>query len=316
MDKISIIVPAYNEEARIYKCIKSILDQTYQMIELIVVDDGSTDNTFEVINNFHDSRIHVSSIKNSGQGHARNVGIDLSSGKYIMFVDSDDYVDPNIVEVLYQKIKDEDSDISICNIIKEYSNKSENFVNYNNCTNDKIANFMISHPGPVARLYKRDLFIKNNIYFKENCIYEDLATIPKLGLYAKRISYIDEYLYHYVIRENSSMNQSKYNEKLDDIFKVMDDLTNNFDINNEYYYHILEYLYIEHLLYSANMRFLNYKEGITKVKKISNIIKEKFPNWKDNKYYKLKSIKFKVFCMLAFKKRILLCKVLKKLGGK
>lgn len=316
MDKISIIVPVYNEEKRIKKCIDSLINQTYSNIEILIINDGSTDNTLKVLDEYKDEKVKIITIENRGQGGARNVGIKKAQGKYLMFVDSDDYVDKSIVKKLYDNLIINKSDISICNIIKKYSNREEEFKNYFNLTDDKIANYIVSHTGPVARLYKRDLFVKNNIYFLEKCIYEDLATIPLLGIYAKKISYIDEYLYYYVIRENSSMNQVKYSKKLEDIFIVMEHLSNNFDTSNKYYNEILEYLYIEHLLYSANIRFLNFKEGIVSVKKISKLMKNKYPNWKKNKYYKRKSFKFKLFCILSSKNLVTLCKLIKKLGGK
>lgn len=316
MDKISIIVPVYNEEKRIKKCIDSLINQTYSNIEILIINDGSTDNTLNILNEYDDSRIIVTTIKNIGRGGARNIGIKKSSGKYLMFVDSDDYVDENIVKKLYNNLINENSDISICNIIKKYKNTEEKFLNYNHYTDDSVVNFMISHLGPTARLYKRDLFVKNNVYFLENCIYEDLATMPILGMYIKKVSHIDEYLYYYIIREESAMNQTKYSKKLEDIFIVLEHLSNKLNVSNNDYNEILEYLYIEHLLYSANLRFLNFHEGIKNVKKISKIMKNKYPNWKQNKYYKMKSLKFRIFCYLSSKNMIALCKFIKRLGGK
>ena len=165
-------------------------------------------------------------------------------------------------------------------------------------------------------MYKKSLFIDNDISFLENCIYEDLGTIPLIGLYAKKISYIDECLYYYVIRPNSSMNQIKYSKKLEDIFKVMDHLKNEFSKVEDKYFEVLEYLNIEHLLYSAYLRFISFKEGKSKCIYISNYINENYPNWTKNKIYKMKSKKFKLFCFFSSHKMIFMCKLMKKVGGK
>lgn len=310
---ISVIIPAYNEEKRIGKCLESIINQTYKNIEILVIDDGSKDNTVKVINGYKDKRIRVISIENSGQGAARNIGIKKAKGELITFVDSDDYIANNMIELLYNDMIKNKSEISICNIIKVVGEDEIRFNNYENITKDKRTNFIISHPGPVARLYKKELFLKNNLYFLEKMIYEDLGTIPLLGVYTNKISTINECLYYYVIHKNSSMNQVKYSKKLEDIFKVMEHLKNKF---GNKYKELLEYLYIEHLLYSANLRFLNFKEGKKHSIYISKYIKTNFPNWKKNKIYKLKSKKFKFFCNLAYYRLFMLCKIIKKIGGK
>ena len=214
-------------------------------------------------------------IENSGQAVARNLGIKKSKGNLITFVDSDDYIDSYMLEKLYDNMKATNSDISICNLYKVYEDKTIKFLNYNKYTDDEVVNYMISHSGPVGRLYKKSLFVDNNIYFLENCIYEDLATIPLLGIYAKKISYIDDCLYYYIIRKNSSMNQLKYTEKLEDIFIVMDYLNNEFKNRDGKYNDVIEYLNIEHLLYSAFLRFLSFDKGIEKCIYISDYINKR-----------------------------------------
>lgn len=312
---ISIIIPAYNEEKRIKKCIDSLTRQTYKNIEIIVVNDGSTDNTLSVLKKIKDDRLNVITTENGGQGHARNVGIKKAKGNLITFVDSDDYVSCDLVKKLYDNLLKNDSDISICNILKIQNGNEIKFNNYNSFFKEDIINYMISHPGPVGRLYKKSLFKKNNIYFLEKCIYEDLGTIPLLGIYAKKVSYIEDYLYYYIVRDNSSMNQIKYSKKLEDIFRVMEHLKNQFNIQKAYY-DVLEYLYIEHLLYSAYLRFLSFKEGQNHCTFISNYIKTNYPKWRNNKIYKKKSLKFKIFCFFASKDMKTICKTIKLLGGK
>ena len=123
MDMITVVVPAYNSEGTILRCINSILNQTYQDIQLIVVDDGSEDGTRTIVEEFQkqDSRIELISIRNSGVSHARNVGIDNARGEYITFVDSDDYIDEVMYESLMKKLNEYNADIAHCS----YKNVNE-----------------------------------------------------------------------------------------------------------------------------------------------------------------------------------------------
>ena len=118
--KVSVIIPAYNTENQITKCLNSVLNQTLKEIEIIVIDDGSTDNTLELINNFKltDSRITVISQENKKQGAARNRGIEIAKGEYIGFVDSDDYIDRDYYVKLYNSAVNNNCDIATTNILK------------------------------------------------------------------------------------------------------------------------------------------------------------------------------------------------------
>ncbi len=306
--KVSIIVPVFNTEAYLKKCLDSLVKQTYKNIEIILINDGTMDNSEKIILKYKEKYpgiIRYYKQKNKGQGAARNLGIKKAKGEYITFVDSDDYVDKNMID----KMISMQADIVICDILKEENDKTIYFNNYWNIKNDPSKNYMTSHMGPVARLYKASLFKDNNIYFKEGVIYEDLATVPLLGMYTNNIKYVNEAFYHYVIRRGSSMKQIKYNKVLESIFNVMGYLSENITDN---YKDELEYLYIEHLLYSASLRFLKFNRK-DKVNIVRNIIRKKYPNYKNNIYYKNKSIKFKVVCTLIYHKIYL---PLRLVGGK
>lgn len=306
--KVSVIVPVYNTEKYLEKCLESIVNQTYKDIEIIIINDGSTDNSSKIINKYVDkySNIVYKEITNHGQGYARNLGIKLSSGDYIMFLDSDDYVDVDIISKMINKIGT--CDVVVCDIYKVIGNELVNFKNYYNYFKDNI-NLMLSHPGPVAKLYKKEVI--KNVSFLENVYYEDLSFTPVISLNVNKVCYINEYLYYYVIHANSTMLKKEFNEKINSIFKVMDYLKDKL----KSYPEELEYLHIEHLLYSATLRYLDYDDTQKYLKKINDIM-IKYPNWKKNKYYKMKSYKFKLVCHLAYKKQYKILKLLKKVSGK
>ena len=112
MDLISIVVPVYNAEKYIGTCINSVLEQTYNNFELLLINDGSKDNTLEVLKRYEDARVKVYSFENQGAGKTRNKGIQLSKGKYITFIDADDYIDADYLEILHKEIQDNDVLIS------------------------------------------------------------------------------------------------------------------------------------------------------------------------------------------------------------
>ena len=231
MYKVSVIVPVFNSEIYLKKCIDSILNQTLIDIEIILIDDGSTDNSLEIIRNYAKDfkNIKYKSKENEGQAIARNLGIKLATGDFICFVDSDDYIENTMLEKLYTNALINNSDIVICDYIEEYQNKQIKkkslFIN----ADSLHKSYILSVAGPCSKIIKTDIFKQNNLKFLENNIYEDLAIIPTLALYSTKISYCEEILYHYVIRNNSTMQQTKYNKKLESIFNVMDSLYSHFN---------------------------------------------------------------------------------------
>lgn len=253
MYKISVIVPIFNSESCLEKCLNSILNQTLDNIEIILIDDGSTDNSLSIIKNYSKrySNIIYRSKKNEGQAIARNLGIEIATGEFICFVDSDDYVESTMLEELYKSATENNSDIVICDYIEEYKNrniqKNSLFINASSIQKS----YILCVAGPCSKIIRAQILKQNNIKFLENNIYEDLAIIPSLALYTDKISYCERILYHYVIRENSTMQQVEYNKKLESIFNVMDYLYNQFE--GKGFEQEVEFLYINHLLY-AGMR--------------------------------------------------------------
>ncbi|MGN1311391.1 MAG: glycosyltransferase family 2 protein [Bacilli bacterium] len=310
--KVSVIVPVFNVENYLEKCLTSLVNQTLKDIEIIIINDGSTDGSQKIIDKFKKENNNIKNYiqQNKGQASARNFGLQHCSAEYVTYVDSDDYIELDMMEKLYNNIKKNKYDIIISNIIKEEGNKKYIFKNFWQVKEEVNKNFMISHMGPVARLYRRKFLIDNKFKFLEGVIYEDLGSIPMLGMYTNKIGYVDEAYYHYVIRKGSIMKPLKYNKKMEDIFKVMNNLSNKI---NEEYKEELEYLYIEHLLYGASLRFVDFNKK-DMLLKIKNIMHEKYPKYRNNIYYKNKSIKFKLICLLSYHGCYGIVKILKRIS--
>ena len=315
MIKISIIIPVYNAEKYLKKCIDSVINQNVESKEIILVNDGSIDNSQEIIDEYvakYPDIIKAIKQENAGQAVARNVGIENASGKFLAFLDSDDYLEENSYQLVLNKAECDDLDIVCFDYYEIINGKKEEKQHYFLNTDDVIRKYIVSETSPCNRIVKRKIFSDNNVRFLENKIYEDLATIPTLAKYTKKIGYIPDRVYDYVIRENSTMRYATYNPKIEDIFYAVEKLYNDF--KDTEYMEELEYIYIEHLLHAASLRFFSYKEGRGNVDKVVSVMKDKFPKWRKNKYYKMQSIKYKIICELFYHKKFGILSSI--LGGK
>jgi glycosyltransferase involved in cell wall biosynthesis len=223
---ISVIVPVYKVEQYLNKCIDSIINQTYPKLEIILVDDGSPDNCGIICDDYakKDSRVIVIHKENGGLSDARNAGINEANGRYIGFVDSDDWIELDMYEKLLAAIAINDSDISICkfNIVRK---TSDVFINNSNTKNELILDstgalkIMYSQDlfdcSAWNKLYKRELF--NDIKYPFGLFAEDLATTYKLFDKAFKITYIDEALYNYNVIGQSIMRSGFSERKLQEL---------------------------------------------------------------------------------------------------
>ncbi len=312
--KVSVIVPVYNVEKYIKKCLDSLVNQTLDGVEIIVVNDGSPDNSQMIIDEYVKKYKNIKSYvkENGGLSDARNYGIKKATGEYISFVDSDDYIRNDMLEIMYNYAIKEDLDVVVCDSINVYDNGSEILIKSNNNYSDNdVRNYIISPPMACTRLFKKTIFDK--IQFKKNIYYEDLEMTPKVVNITDKIGFVSEGLYYYVQRDGSIMKQNVFNKKLLNIFDV---LKSNKDLLEDKFPEEIEYMYITHLLRTASLRFLNYDNGKEYIYKIHNIMKEYFPKWKNNVYYKKSSFKLKLICILAYNKNILLLKLIKKVTNK
>ncbi len=209
---ITIIIPVYKVEEYLERCIESIINQTYNNLEIILVDDGSPDNCGKICDEYQtkDKRIKVIHKENGGVSAARNDGIEASSGQYIAFIDSDDYINKEYIEGLYSNLKKNDCDISICsyNETNEYTYsiqetiESEAHVYNSEQIMEKLLYQREIYTSVWCKLFKRELF-ENVVFPIESNIGEDLATVYKLIAKSKKIVYSNAKNYYYFQRDNS-----------------------------------------------------------------------------------------------------------------
>lgn len=228
---ISVIVPCYNVEKYIHKCIYSILNQTYKKLEVILIDDGSTDSTGNICDDFQkiDNRIKVIHKKNGGLSSARNCGLSVCTGDFIAFVDSDDYIKPEMYETLIKIAIDNNLDVIKCNFIRCYENDVEE--DYSNetgdlfiCDREQAMINLITSPYNRRKHFKINvwdaLYKKNaisNISFPEGLIYEDGYYTPLVLLQSNKVGHLDKTLYCYRINNQSIMSSGLTEKSLDSL---------------------------------------------------------------------------------------------------
>ena len=227
---ISIIIPVYKVEEYLNKCINSIRNQTYKNIEIILVDDGSPDKCGAMCDEYAktDNRIKVIHKKNEGLSEARNAGIEIAKGKYITFVDSDDYVIDTYISFLYNLIKENDADMSMGKHYIQYPKRTmDTGTGKKYELNAKEALEMCLYSNDIdvsawAKLYKAELF--KEIRYPKARVFEDSATIYKLIDKSKKIAFKSEPIYYYVIRENSIINKG-FDHRMLDLIKSTEEMT-------------------------------------------------------------------------------------------
>ena len=304
--KISVIVPVYNVYDYLDKCLNSLVNQSDNDFEVIIVNDGSTDNSQEIIDKYVSENANMKSFikENGGLSSARNYGLSKATGEYVLFLDSDDYYEPNTIEIMKKEALSGDDIIIFRMFIDENNEIQKSMIDMEKFIfNDNISpskRLLLYNPSACDKMFRKSLF--DNISFITGKYYEDLGTIPLLAIYTDKIKFTDYYLYHYFKRENSIMNKINYNTKLEDIFFIVNRITVWYEENNlaNEFKEEIEYIYIHHLLRAASIRFLNY-ERYDMIDKIRKIMKEKYPNFTKNKYFKKYGFKRKLMCRLIYK---------------
>lgn len=230
MPLVSVVVPVYKVEPYLTKCVTSLVNQTYRNLEILLVDDGSPDRCPELCDAWaeNDSRIRVIHKKNGGLSEARNYGIEQASGMYISFVDSDDYVEENYIEVCYRTLIEQNADVSICDIQwvdetgKNLPRATPKVLQKGVCTGEEMLHYYFAFNGvrPIlvpawGKLYKTELF--NTIRFCTGRLYEDEYMYFPLYSRVGKVAFAEGCFYHYVQRHGSIMNSAVTPKKVEDL---------------------------------------------------------------------------------------------------
>ncbi len=281
MDWVSVIIPVYNVENYIERCVTSVINQTYKNLEIIIIDDGSTDSSFEICKKLgaNDTRIKIIQQSNSGVSVSRNTGLKNATGEYILQVDSDDFIAPYTVEHLLNVSRDNQADIVICDFVRgsdsEYNFPADANGNIDIVSSKEVYNLMYkdSHHAlryvvPWCKLYKRNLF--QGIEYPDGKIFEDIYVTHKVIFKCKKIALLNEELFYYFYRSNSLMNMEFNLAKLDYLPALVERIDffkeNGMDNLSEIAYDELLHSLIWE--YSRTRDMLHSKVGLKYVKKM------------------------------------------------
>lgn len=259
MVKYSFIVPVYNTEKYLKKCLDSLVKQTYKDFEIIIVNDGSTDDSYKIIDNYKNKYnfIKVITQKNKGLSEARNSGVRKSIGVYLIFIDSDDYVEKDLLENIDKNIENVDVLRYQINKIGEHSKEyvsygQEQFSNLSGKEAFKIISSYHYVEPAWCYAFSRKYWNNSKYKFKKGVYHEDFGLVPYVIYRAKSVSSINYFGYYYVIRDGSIMNNSNYDKtykKVYDMFELYKDIKNKVSENNSYL-----------LSYMANCAIIKAKE--------------------------------------------------------
>lgn len=313
MPKVSVIVPVYNVERYVRKCIKSLVRQTLKEIEIIIVDDGSEDESANIIKEYMKEYPQIKYYKktNGGLSDARNYGLQYATGKYIAFLDADDYVEYNTYFEMYSQAMKSRADMVECDFYWTYEKKEKQDVGERYYKKEEI----MEKARVVAwnKLYKKELLENAKVLFPKGLQYEDIEFFYKLIPYIHKVSFVKKPLIHYVQRKESIINSQ--NEKVRDIFKVFDNIVRYYKEKKIYddYKEAIEYSCARILLCSSLKRCVKISNVDIRNKMLNKtwvFLNSKFPNWKENnilnnhlnlkKIYLLSvnRVTFKIYCKI------------------
>ena len=314
MPKYSIIVPFYNVRDYIIECAESIYNQKYEDFEVIFVDDGSPDDSKKILKKYikkiNDKRFKIITKENGGQGSARNLGLKKCKGKYVLFLDSDDFLELNACEKMFEKAEKDKLDIVICDYYRYFDNGNKEEVKLPNFKNSSLkdnTDIICEHLSPWAKIYRTDLIKNNNIKFVENLKYEDAPFVIEALDCAKKIGKVNLPLNYYVIHEKSET--TVRDEKVFDIIQIID-IIRKYTKNKKYLKEKIDKLTVRIITnYTIQQRMQEDKNvGIRFINEAFSYLKKEVPDYKNNKYFENRS-----FFKRTIEKNMLLTKIYVKL---
>lgn len=305
--KLSIIVPVYNVEKYIHKCVESILEQTFVDFELILVGGGSNDKSEEICEEYllKDKRIKfINTEKNYGLSYNRNVGLDVAKGEFVAFVDSDDWISPKMYEILYEYSTKYNANIVQCNFIKTKTERVKYYTEVKKvikCNSRKAIRLMNKEskykvPSNIAcsKLYRKEVF--NKLRFPIGKLHEDIFTIYLAFYKSKNIIMLDIPLYYYRVR-SSSITHKKYNVQRYDILEGFEQQLNFFKSRNDYeLFSLVLEEYINQLIYHYKQTELYIKDNKKYKMYLKNKVRKVYFEYIKNKQIsKQAKIKLSIF---------------------
>jgi len=319
MKKISIIVPAYNCEKYIAKCINSLTSQSYSDLEIIVVNNNSRDETPNIVKKLakEDKRIKLYDCKKQGVSSARNYGIRKATGDYISFVDSDDYCHLEMYQALVDKTESSNLDIVICGI-KKINQNGETLPKENEKSayhgQNIVKKYLCLPAAPFAKIIKTELIKKHNLKFREDIsLAEDLVFASELAAYTSKIAFLEEEYYIYCQHEGSITHAANPTFEYQ-IFEALGYIYGFYDKKVKLlqkYHDEIERMFIANLVLGASTRYMIPENDKQFYEQARSFLRSHFPKWHKNKYYQSRGIKVKLFflcyrcgCALALRKLI------------
>lgn len=278
---ISVIVPIYNVERYLQKCLDSIANQTYADFEVILVNDGSTDRSAEIAETYlRDNRFKLINKSNGGQGQARNVGLEKAKGEYVCFIDSDDFIAPEYLGKLYELLINNKADIAQCGVSRVWDNNDKshayNYTGLNNAVYTDIKKYIEESSFVMCnKLYRIELF--KGLRFPEGIKFEDFALAPQIYERASIIVSTKELLYNYLWRSDSTTTAKKIQP---DILKAQDILEKSeFGKHNQ---DMLQKFYLRQVVCSLLWEMFADKQYINQACKIIENGIKRYPHLRDN----------------------------------
>lgn len=296
--KVSVIVPVYNTKNYLNECLDSILGQTIDEMEILVVDDGSTDGSTDIIKEYaekYPAKIKAFYKPNGGQAQARNLALSHACGEYLGFVDSDDWIDAEMYLEMYNKAKEEDADIVICDTTDHYSDRD--VYHHASQFEDK---FSVT-PSACNKIFRREFV--GDIRFPEGLWYEDFEFTTKNLMRTEKLSVIQKSFYHCHCREVSTMTNNNSEKNLD-MITVFDNLIKFVNENSlqDKYKDTLEYLHIDHILISTINRLEQQKSKNKKsvIKTMRKVVRERYPKFYKDEVFKQMQRNRKIIALLNY----------------
>jgi glycosyltransferase involved in cell wall biosynthesis len=312
MVSVSVIVPVYNVEPYLVRCLNSLVQQTLHDIEIICVDDCSPDRSIDILRQYETDfpgkvRVIQSDI-NRRQGGARNLGIRAACGDYIGFVDSDDWVDIRMFEMLYNKAVETGSDVVDCNYYLAFPDslvecKSNSPSQCGELGLDKKRT-VVTNPGRTwTKLYKRTLWLDNQVFFPEHLLYEDNEIMPLIMVYAEKLAKIEDCLYYYFVGTGGSTTEKRNDQNQFDRLTTSINMYNHFKNRGlldrfglEIEYRFIKLYYIVTIPLCLN-RF--DPPEMKRLKEIRDYMKSFHPNYRRNRYFQEKESRYTKCITLA-----------------